>query len=94
MPGKTEVASNSLRGNMKCSCSCNTSGDELACGERLVEKSESVRDRAEGLLTIAVALLESNKSADTALQATSSVSKAIELLNIAKVSFGSHHTHI
>lgn len=86
MSEKIEVFSSSLRTHKK-SCNCSTSDDELACGERLVEKSDSVRDRAEGLLAITVALLKSKKSVDTALQATRSVSKAIELLNIAKVSF-------
>lgn len=78
---------------MKSSCSYRTIDDELACGERLVERSESVRDRAEGLLIVTVALLQSNKNADTALQATSSVNKAIELLNSVKVSFSTPFTH-
>ncbi|KAK3872322.1 hypothetical protein Pcinc_022540 [Petrolisthes cinctipes] len=63
---------------------CNTSSDELACGERLVQESESVMDRAEGLLTVTVALMESNKSADTALKAITNANKAIQLINIAK----------
>lgn len=53
-----------------------------------------MRDRAEGLLIVTVALLLRNKNADTVLQATSSVTKAIQLLDIAKVSFTIPHTHV